>query len=133
MGITISIDDFGTGYSSLAYLSRLPVQEIKIDKSFVLEMLQDRNAAVIVQTIVDLGANLGLRVVAEGVEDATTWDRLTDLGCALAQGFHLSRPVPAGVLSTWLAERPPPDDGGEHGARRADEHAASRRRMRRVV
>ncbi|HVE64240.1 MAG TPA: EAL domain-containing protein [Mycobacteriales bacterium] len=134
MGVTISVDDFGTGYSSLAYLSRLPVQEIKIDKSFVLDMLHDRNDAVIVQTIVDLGANLGLRVVAEGVEDATTWERLTELGCAQAQGYHLSRPVPAGVLSTWLAERPPPDDDGERpGDDGAQQSGAQRRRMRRVV
>ncbi len=129
MGVTISVDDFGTGYSSLTYLSRLPVLEIKIDKSFVLGMLHDRNDAVIVQTIVDLGANLGLRVVAEGVEDAATWDRLTELDCALAQGFHLSRPVPAGVLSTWLAGRSPAaDDTGRQG-----ERGAPRRRMRRVV
>ena len=84
---------------------------------------------VIVQTIVDLGANLGLRVVAEGVEDATTWDRLTELGCDVAQGYHLSRPVPAGVLSKWLNERTPPtgDDA------RPGEQSEKRRRMRRVV
>ena len=125
MDIEIAVDDFGTGYSSLSYLSRLPVHEIKIDKSFVLEMLRDRNAQVIVETIVDLGANLGLRVVAEGVEDRTTWDRLLEVGCQLAQGYHLSRPVPAAALSKWLGERPPPTGGAG-----AD---ADVRQMRRVI
>ena len=128
MEIQIAVDDFGTGYSSLAYLSRLPVHEIKIDKSFVQDMLRDRNDAVIVETIVDLGANLGLRVVAEGVEDAATWDRLLALGCQIGQGYHLSRPVPAAALTRWLAERPPPDDSG---ARRAED--ARRGRIRRVI
>jgi len=127
MGIGVSVDDFGTGYSSLSYLSRLPVDEIKIDKSFVQGMLRDRNDSVIVETIVDLGASLGLRVVAEGVEDAATWDRLADLGCAMAQGYHLSRPIAATALTKWLAERPPPTGSDGEG------EGAVPRRIRRVV
>ncbi|HVF18900.1 MAG TPA: bifunctional diguanylate cyclase/phosphodiesterase, partial [Mycobacteriales bacterium] len=126
MGVGVSVDDFGTGYSSLSYLSRLPVDEIKIDKSFVQGMLRDRNDAVIVETIVDLGASLGLRVVAEGVEDEATWNRLDALGCALAQGYYLSRPVAAAALTKWLADRPPPPDRG-------DESTRPPRRIRRVV
>ncbi|THB74800.1 MAG: bifunctional diguanylate cyclase/phosphodiesterase [Desulfobacteraceae bacterium] len=92
-GIRISIDDFGTGYSSLAYLKKLPVSEIKIDKSFVTEMLQNENDAVIVKSIIDLGHNLSLNVVAEGVEDQKTASRLKKLGCDVLQGFHFSRPM----------------------------------------
>ncbi len=126
MGVGVSVDDFGTGYSSLSYLSRLPVDEIKIDKSFVQGMLRDRNDSVIVETIVDLGASLGLRVVAEGVEDEATWDRLAGLGCAVAQGYFLSRPVAAAALTRWLGERPPPTGSGSEGD-------TGPRRIRRVV
>ena len=105
MGIRISIDDFGTGYSSLAYLKRLPVDELKIDKSFILGMEENENDAVIVRSTIDLGRNLGLRVVAEGVETAQAWNRLAALGCNVAQGYYLSRPVPAEQLTEWLRER----------------------------
>lgn len=103
-GIGLSIDDFGTGYSSLAQLKKLPVDEIKIDKSFVLGMSHNENDVVIVQSTVDLGRNLGLRVVAEGVEDQETMDMLIALGCDVAQGFFLSRPIPADRFGEWIRE-----------------------------
>jgi EAL domain-containing protein (putative c-di-GMP-specific phosphodiesterase class I) len=102
MGIRLSIDDFGTGYSSLAYLKRLPVDEIKIDRSFVMNMVEDEDDATIVRSTIDLGRNLGLEVVAEGVETGPIWDRLTALGCTVAQGYFLSRPLPADELAPWL-------------------------------
>lgn len=94
-GIRFSIDDFGTGYSSLAQFKRLPVDEIKIDKSFVLDLKRDSDDEVIVRSIVDLGHNFGVKVVAEGVETAESWDMLNRLGCDLAQGYLISRPIPA--------------------------------------
>lgn len=100
MGIRLSIDDFGTGYSSLAYLNRLPVDEVKIDKSFVLDLRADA-AATIARSIIDLGHNLGLVVVAEGVEDQAAYERLGAMGCDLAQGYYLSRPIPAADLAAW--------------------------------
>jgi diguanylate cyclase (GGDEF)-like protein len=105
MGVRLSIDDFGTGYSSLAYLKRLPVDELKIDKSFILGMDESENDEVIVRSTIDLGRNLGLRVVAEGVESPQAWSRLAQLGCNVAQGYFLSRPVPAEQLTQWLADR----------------------------
>jgi len=105
LGIELSIDDFGTGYSSLAYLKRLPVSEIKIDRSFVMDMASSEDSATIVRSIIDLGGNLGLTVVAEGVETQEIWDELGALGCPIAQGYHLSRPIPADALVEWLAER----------------------------
>jgi diguanylate cyclase (GGDEF)-like protein len=102
MGVRLAIDDFGTGYSSLAYLKRLPVDELKIDKSFVQGMEEDDNDAVIVRSTIDLGRNLGLRVVAEGVETAEAWRQLAALGCDIAQGYYLSRPVSASDLASWL-------------------------------
>jgi diguanylate cyclase (GGDEF)-like protein/PAS domain S-box-containing protein len=106
MGIALSIDDFGTGYSSLSYLSQLPVNEIKIDRSFVMNMAESDNDAVIVRSTIDLGRNLGLEVVAEGVETEQAWDKLSQLGCTLAQGYYLSRPVPAAELTEWMLRRP---------------------------
>jgi EAL domain-containing protein (putative c-di-GMP-specific phosphodiesterase class I) len=102
MGLTLAIDDFGTGYSSLSYLKRLPVSEVKIDKSFVLNMQYDDNDAVIVRSIVDLARNLRLLVVAEGVETAEIWDALRSMGCDIAQGYVISRPLPAASLTSWL-------------------------------
>jgi len=93
MGIEISIDDFGTGYSSLSYLKQLPIKEIKIDRSFVMEMLDDENDAVIVQTTTDLAHNLGMRVVAEGVESLEIEKRLQAMGCDSAQGYYYGRPI----------------------------------------
>ena len=104
-GVRLSVDDFGTGYSSLSYLSRLPVDEVKIDKHFVLGMATDDHDAAIVQSVIDLGGNLGLEVVAEGVEDAATWDRLAMLGCDIAQGWYIGRPMPLDALLPWLVAR----------------------------
>jgi EAL domain-containing protein (putative c-di-GMP-specific phosphodiesterase class I) len=102
MGVHLSIDDFGTGYSSLSYLKRLPVTELKIDKSFVMEMLRDDSNAVIVRSTIDLGKNLGLSVVAEGVASDAIYQTLTKLGCNIAQGFHISKPMPAEEIEAWL-------------------------------
>jgi diguanylate cyclase (GGDEF)-like protein len=106
-GVRIAIDDFGTGYSSLAHLRRLPVDEIKIDRSFVMDMLANANDGHITQSVIDLGHNLGLEVVAEGVEDQETWERLVAMGCDQGQGYYLSRPVPASELTSWLTHSPP--------------------------
>jgi diguanylate cyclase (GGDEF)-like protein/PAS domain S-box-containing protein len=105
MGIRLSIDDFGTGYSSLAYLKRLPVSEIKVDRSFVMNMAEDEDDATIVRSTIDLGRNLGLDVVAEGVESKQVWNRLKALGCTAAQGYFLSRALPAPELTAWLLQR----------------------------
>lgn len=106
MGIRAYIDDFGTGYSSLGYLKKLPVAGIKIHKSFVNQMSQDENDAVIVRSTIDLGHNLGIEVVAEGVESPDIWDRLSLLGCDTAQGYYMSRPKPAIELDRWITESP---------------------------
>jgi len=106
MGIALSIDDFGTGYSSLAYLKRLPVREIKVDKSFVLDMVADESDATIVRSTIDLAHNLGLKVVAEGVETAEMWQALAQLECDVAQGYFLARPMPAADLERWLEQAP---------------------------
>jgi diguanylate cyclase (GGDEF)-like protein len=95
MGIRLAIDDFGTGHSSLAYLKQLPVHTLKIDKSFIINMTNDENDLVIVQSTIDLAHNLGLEVVAEGVETEEVWNKLKLLGCDLAQGYWRGRPVPA--------------------------------------
>ena len=100
-GFKLSIDDFGTGYSSLAYLKRLPVDELKIDKSFVMGMEVGEDDAMIVRSTIDLAHNLGLTVVAEGVENAAILERLRALACDEAQGYHISRPVPAQEFLAW--------------------------------
>jgi diguanylate cyclase (GGDEF)-like protein len=105
VGVGLSIDDFGTGYSSLSYLKRLPIEEIKVDRSFVMQMQVDANDYMIVRATVDLGRNLGLRVVAEGVEDLATFDRLADFGCDEAQGYYISKPVSAVEFTRWLSVR----------------------------
>ncbi len=102
VGVRLSIDDFGTGYSSLSHLKRLPINEIKVDCSFVSHMTEDANDEMIVRATVELGRNLGLQVVAEGVENRATADRLAEMGCDLAQGFFFSRPVPAAELTRSL-------------------------------
>jgi len=107
MGLRLAIDDFGTGYSSLAYLRRLPVQTIKIDRSFVMDMCENPNDATIVRSTIDLGKNLGLEVVAEGVETQEAWDALRAQGCTLAQGYFIGRPMPAEELAALLEERAP--------------------------
>jgi diguanylate cyclase (GGDEF)-like protein len=105
MGIALSIDDFGTGYSSLSHLRDLPVDELKIDRSFVMTMHSNESDAFIVRSTIELGHNLGLRVVAEGVEDEGALLELSDLGCDLAQGYFLSRPLPAKEFESWLSGR----------------------------
>ena len=104
IGICLSIDDFGTGYSSMSYLKDLPVNELKIDRSFVRDMNRDESDYVLVQSAVDLGHNLGLHVVAEGVENAMTQEELTAMGCDLVQGYHIRRPASAADLDAWLGE-----------------------------
>ena len=106
MGIRLSIDDFGTGYSSLAYLKQLPVAELKIDKSFVMGMATDENDATIVRSTIDLAHNIGLRVVAEGVEDKRTYEMLVELGCDSVQGYYISRPVAPEELLRWVQQPP---------------------------
>jgi EAL domain-containing protein (putative c-di-GMP-specific phosphodiesterase class I) len=104
MGVRLAIDDFGTGYSSFSHLRRLPVDEIKIDKSFVQHMANDQSDHVIVRSIVDLGRNLGLKVVAEGVEDDAAWSELTSLGCDVVQGYVLTPALAPEALEVWLAQ-----------------------------
>jgi len=101
-GIRFSIDDFGTGYSSLAYLQRLPVEEIKIDRSFVAHMIGETGSTAIVRATIELGGSLGLDVVAEGVEDEQTWQTLKRMGCSAAQGYFIGRPMPVGELESWM-------------------------------
>ncbi len=105
-GVRLGVDDFGTGYSSLAYLQRLPVDELKIDKSFVLHMDSRENDAMIVRTIIELGHNLGLEVTAEGVETQAAWEILKANGCDLAQGFLHARPMPLPELLVWAEQSP---------------------------
>jgi diguanylate cyclase (GGDEF)-like protein len=120
MGVQVAIDDFGTGYSSMAHLKILPVHELKVDRSFVSQMTSNTSDAVIVRSTVDLGRNLGLRVVAEGVEDQRTLRELDALGCHAIQGYYVSRPVPADDLIHWLerqqAATPTPQPGGTEPA-----------------
>jgi diguanylate cyclase (GGDEF)-like protein len=124
VGVEVSIDDFGTGYSSLSYLKRLPIDEIKVDRTFVTSMRTDPNDLMIVRATVELGRNLGLRVVAEGVEDGGTWEQLVELGCDVGQGFYVSGPLPTDEMSAWLSAR--------HGEliRRGTEATAALHRIR---
>jgi len=103
-GVRFSLDDFGTGYSSLSYLKRLPLYQVKIDKSFVSDMLVDPNDAALVRTIIAMGKSLGLTIVAEGVETEEQWSMLCAEGCDQGQGYLFSRPVPSGELAQrWLS------------------------------
>jgi diguanylate cyclase (GGDEF)-like protein len=102
MRVSLSVDDYGTGHSSLAYLGRLPVTELKIDRAFVTGLARDATSAAIVRSTVELAHNLGLKVVAEGVEDEVVLERLREQGCDLAQGFHLSRPLATDDATAWL-------------------------------
>jgi EAL domain-containing protein (putative c-di-GMP-specific phosphodiesterase class I) len=106
LGCKLSIDDYGTGYSSLAYLRRLPLNELKIDKSFVMGMVRDASDGVIVRSTIELAHNMGLVVVAEGVEDEATLERLRSMGCDLVQGYFLSRPLTASDVAQWLGASP---------------------------
>ena len=105
LGVNLSLDDFGTGYSSLVLLRNSPVREIKIDKSFVARLAHDAEDAAIVRSTVDLAHSLGLKVVAEGVEDEITWQRLAELGCDVAQGWLLAKALPAHEATAWLNRR----------------------------
>jgi EAL domain-containing protein (putative c-di-GMP-specific phosphodiesterase class I) len=105
LGMRLAVDDFGTGFSSLAYLKALPVDVLKIDKSFVIDLQRDKSDRAIVQATLSLGHDLGLEVIAEGVEDRETWDLLRDMGCDAAQGFHMSPALPADRLERWLADQ----------------------------
>jgi diguanylate cyclase (GGDEF)-like protein len=126
LGVRIAIDDFGSGYTSLGYLKRLPIDVLKIDKSFILGMGADESDAVIVRSAIDLGHNLGLEVVAEGVETDTIWDDLAGLGCDVAQGFYLARPMPSASLVGWLHAHA---SGGRRHLQRKDLAAGARHRL----
>jgi len=103
MGIKLAVDDYGTGFSSLSYLSKLPVDELKIDKSFVFEMDKDRNNETIVRSTIELAHNLGLNVVAEGIESELVWNILRSFGCDQGQGYYMSKPLPVAELEVWLS------------------------------
>jgi EAL domain-containing protein (putative c-di-GMP-specific phosphodiesterase class I) len=102
MGLHMSVDDFGTGYSSLSYLKRLPVSELKIDRSFVTNMKSGSDDAIIVRSTIDLAHNMGLTVVAEGVENKASYDMLSAMGCDYLQGYYICRPMRAAELLLWL-------------------------------
>jgi diguanylate cyclase (GGDEF)-like protein len=106
IGVRLAIDDFGTGYSGLSYLQKLPVNEIKIDKSFVVGLISERRSGAIVRSVIDLGKHLRLVVVAEGVEDQPTWDSLAGLGCDMGQGYHMCQPLAPEALIQWLSSSP---------------------------
>ena len=110
LGVGFSLDDFGTGYSSLAQLRRLPVSTLKIDRSFVMNMADNEEDANIVRSTIELGHSLHLSVVAEGVEDPALLAQLEEYGCDIAQGFHLSRPIPQEQVPGWLGEHRPAED-----------------------
>ena len=117
LGVAVSLDDFGTGFSSLAHIRRLPVSEVKIDRSFVGRMAKDPEDQAIVQSIIDLARALGLTVVAEGVEDEQTAQMLADVGCDIAQGWLFARAMPADDFVKWLATRSAaPKDHAETGS-----------------
>ena len=104
LGIRLVVDDFGTGYSSLSYLKRLPIDAVKIDKTFIDDILHDRDDATIVTSIIAMAHNLGLEVTAEGVENAEQLTFLSEHGCDMVQGYHLSRPLPAAEIERFLGD-----------------------------
>ena len=106
LGVRLAIDDFGTGYSSLAYLKTLPVDELKIERSFVMGMAEDKDDRVIVRSTIELAHNLGLQVVAEGVENEEALAQLRELGCDFVQGYLMSGPLRRRTLEAWLLESP---------------------------
>lgn len=114
-GTRLSLDDFGTGYSSLVQLHQLPFSEMKIDRSFVIGMETSKDCRTIVRSIIDLAHNLGLEVIAEGVETAAALDQLREFGCDLAQGYHIGRPMPPDAFRAWLTDYP--RDAGDKARR----------------
>jgi diguanylate cyclase (GGDEF)-like protein len=127
LGVGLSIDDFGTGYSSLGYLKKLPASELKIDKSFVLEMDRNRDDATIVKSIIDLAHNLGVNVVAEGVETDEVWEQLRELGCDVGQGYLFSRPIPPEQLIQWVEGMAGDDEGLTDLQETTEQDAATQR------
>ena len=107
LGIEIAVDDFGTGYSSLAYLKKLPLSKLKIDKSFIMDMMEDDNDAMIVRSTIDLAHNLGMQVIAEGIEEKEMLELLEILGCELGQGYYISRPKGEDDFQQWVVEHNP--------------------------
>jgi diguanylate cyclase (GGDEF)-like protein len=128
MGVRLSIDDFGTGYSSLSTLRKLPLDEVKIDKSFVMGLEENADDETIVRSVVDLALNMGLNVVAEGVENARVWRKLRQIGCTQVQGYYLSRPIPAEDFPAWLTDYRRnllPSDDGRLGQRSGSQRDAA--------
>jgi len=118
VGVRLSVDDFGTGHSSLAYLDRLPVDEVKVDQSFVRRLADESSAPTVVRASVSLAHELGLRVVAEGVENEALWRRVAELGCNVVQGYHLGRPMTSDALLSWMLARSALDaEGAAVGSR----------------
>ncbi|MGH8889288.1 MAG: EAL domain-containing protein, partial [Acidothermaceae bacterium] len=109
LGVRVAVDDFGTGYSSLAYLRELPIDELKLDRSFVQTMADDPRAAAIVRSTISLAHSLGMRLVAEGVENEITAGHLALSGCDVSQGFYFSCALPAAELEAWLDDRATPE------------------------
>lgn len=132
LGVKLAIDDYGTGYSSLAYLMQLPVHELKIDRAFVSDIGKDPRLATIVRSTVDLGHNLGLSVVAEGVEDDEAWQCLCEYGCDVAQGYYFAPPMPANELTPWILARAAQDTGADAAKPTAPRERPSRAATGRV-
>jgi EAL domain-containing protein (putative c-di-GMP-specific phosphodiesterase class I) len=129
LGVRLSIDDYGTGYSSLAYLRALPVDELKLDRSFARNLTSDEKAAAIVRSTLQLSLDLGMSMVVEGVEDAATLAALRAWGCDVAQGYHIARPMPADDFVPWLVAQPswiPRGGGGLPSPRPASEPTTQR-------
>jgi diguanylate cyclase len=118
IGVRTSIDDFGTGYSSLSYLRELPVHALKIDRSFITDLLHEPDSEAIVRSIIELARNLRLETVAEGVEDEGVCEQLVRLGCDYAQGFAIARPMPGDAMRSWLREHGQPEEDPDRRARR---------------
>nr|MBA3376076.1 EAL domain-containing protein [Actinomycetota bacterium] len=123
VGIRLSLDDFGTGYSSLSHLQQLPVQQLKIDRSFIRSLTVERSSAALVRSTIELGHNFGLDVVGEGVEDAQTLAALAEMGCDTVQGLHFARPMGAAEVIPWIEAQPRPIDLLRATARTATEGA----------
>jgi len=119
LGLRVAVDDFGTGYSSLANLRRLPINELKIDRTFITPLLRDDSDLIIVRSTINLGHDLGLQVIGEGVEDELTLKRLETLGCDLVQGHHVSHPLEADAFTQWIALTPASEPKAHTSPRKA--------------